>query len=219
MFLSACFAEPRAQTARDRGKYASQGQVKMPPVGWLDIAGSAVTGSRSNSMTSYVITRRRGPVEANRFRRLGTESTFNSYQMLCWLIDISMFTFRSQLIFNSTLFNVSIMNLWANWRPLFCTQLVWVALAKTVELPWQGTGPSHLQVALANGRPLILYTDVHCKDALLDCSAPGGERCESLTWVDEIWNTFLWMKSFYILINISLTFVPKGPIDNNQALV
>ena len=30
---------------------------------------------------------------------------------------------------------------------------------------------------------------VHCKDALLDCSAPGGERCESLTWVDEI-NTF-----------------------------
>ena len=28
---------------------------------------------------------------------------------------------------------------------------------------------------------------VLCKDALLDCSAPGGERCESLTWVDEIW--------------------------------
>ena len=27
---------------------------------------------------------------------------------------------------------------------------------------------------------------VHCKDALLDCSAPGGERCESLTWVEEI---------------------------------
>ena len=27
---------------------------------------------------------------------------------------------------------------------------------------------------------------VHCKDVLLDCSAPGGERCESLTWVDEI---------------------------------
>ena len=27
---------------------------------------------------------------------------------------------------------------------------------------------------------------VHCKDALLDCSAPGGERCDSLTWVDEI---------------------------------
>ena len=27
---------------------------------------------------------------------------------------------------------------------------------------------------------------VHCKDALLDCSAPGGERCESLTWVNEI---------------------------------
>ena len=30
---------------------------------------------------------------------------------------------------------------------------------------------------------------VRCKDALLDCSAPGGERCESLTWVDEIPHT------------------------------
>ena len=39
---------------------------------------------------------------------------------------------------------------------------------------------------------------VHCKDALLDCSAPGGERCESLTWVDEIariWNALCWKKS------------------------
>ena len=27
---------------------------------------------------------------------------------------------------------------------------------------------------------------VRCKDAILDCSAPGGERCESLTRVDEI---------------------------------
>ena len=32
---------------------------------------------------------------------------------------------------------------------------------------------------------------VHCKDALLDCSAPGGERCESLTWVDEIGTVLL----------------------------
>ena len=27
---------------------------------------------------------------------------------------------------------------------------------------------------------------VRCKDVLLDCSAPGGERCESPTGVDEI---------------------------------
>ena len=32
---------------------------------------------------------------------------------------------------------------------------------------------------------------VHCKDALLDCS---GERCESLTWVDEI-QVYLFMPS------------------------
>ena len=32
---------------------------------------------------------------------------------------------------------------------------------------------------------------VHCKYALLDCSAPDGERCESLTWVDEIKSHYL----------------------------
>ena len=31
---------------------------------------------------------------------------------------------------------------------------------------------------------------VCCKDALLDCSAPGGERYESLTRVDEIQNPY-----------------------------
>ena len=37
---------------------------------------------------------------------------------------------------------------------------------------------------------------VHCKDALLDCSAPGGERCESLTWVDEImWSEIVGLKT------------------------
>ena len=30
---------------------------------------------------------------------------------------------------------------------------------------------------------------------------------------------FSWMNRFFILINISLKFVPKGPIDNNPALV
>ena len=32
----------------------------------------------------------------------------------------------------------------------------------------------------------IFLHSFHCKDALLDCSAPGSERCESLTRVDEI---------------------------------
>ena len=35
------------------------------------------------------------------------------------------------------------------------------------------------------------FNYVHSKDALLDYSAPGGERCESLTWVDEISYTIL----------------------------
>ena len=46
---------------------------------------------------------------------------------------------------------------------------------------------------------------VHCKDALLDCSAPGGERCESLTWVDEITDIaeFTSIELFFILITVS----------------
>ena len=48
---------------------------------------------------------------------------------------------------------------------------------------------------------------VHCKDALLDCSAPGGERCESLTWVDEI--------SIYTVWGHQLTFcMPVGAFDS-----
>ena len=33
------------------------------------------------------------------------------------------------------------------------------------------------------------------------------------------WNAFSWMKSFFILIPVSLKFVPKGPIDNKSVLV
>ena len=33
------------------------------------------------------------------------------------------------------------------------------------------------------------------------------------------WDAFLWMKSFIFFIKISLEFDPKGPIDNNPALV
>ena len=40
------------------------------------------------------------------------------------------------------------------------------------------------------------------KDALLDCSAPGGERCESLTGVDEI----------YMTLNIA--FEPSVSVQN-----
>ena len=43
---------------------------------------------------------------------------------------------------------------------------------------------------------------VRCKDALLDCSAPGGERCESLTWVDEIDAVHLNLKKLLRLLQI-----------------
>ena len=32
-------------------------------------------------------------------------------------------------------------------------------------------------------------------------------------------DAFSWMNFYFILIDISLKFVPKGPIDNNLALV
>ena len=47
---------------------------------------------------------------------------------------------------------------------------------------------------------------VHCKDALLDCSAPGGERCESLTWVDEI-ESALTHPAVYKIVRVSFKVV------------
>ena len=44
---------------------------------------------------------------------------------------------------------------------------------------------------------------VLCKDALLDCSVPGGERCESLTWVDEI------VRSLWKLTGSSAALLPR----------
>ena len=62
---------------------------------------------------------------------------------------------------------------------------------------------------------------VRCKDALLDCSAPGSERCESLTGVDEIlmfgliftsfigtfyrWSQWLWIR-YLIIIDAMVWF-------------
>ena len=45
---------------------------------------------------------------------------------------------------------------------------------------------------------------VRCKDALLNCSAPGGERCESLTWVDEIDFKWRWIEC---ILEISLSCI------------
>ena len=47
---------------------------------------------------------------------------------------------------------------------------------------------------------------VHYKDALIDCSAPGGERCESLTWVYEKSTKIdiVSLKSLFVFINQSL---------------
>ena len=44
---------------------------------------------------------------------------------------------------------------------------------------------------------------VRCKDAPLDCSTPGGEKCESLTGVDEIDKDDLEAVSIYLMIPVS----------------
>ena len=47
---------------------------------------------------------------------------------------------------------------------------------------------------------------VHCKDALLDCSAPGGERCESLTRVTLKFDGWPW-KTIGLLFYTTSSFV------------
>ena len=39
------------------------------------------------------------------------------------------------------------------------------------------------------------------------------------TLADDIFNHIFWNENVWIPIKISLKFVPKGPIDNNPALV
>ena len=51
---------------------------------------------------------------------------------------------------------------------------------------------------------------VHCKDALLDCSAPGGERCESLTWVNEIRPSVTFRRNFVW----KSSFLQENPLEN-----
>ena len=75
---------------------------------------------------------------------------------------------------------------------------------------------------------------VRCKDALLDRSDPGGERCESLTWVDEItftsyfvfwllWKNFLdgWFYFncgyFDISLNMAIWKVAVHQVDISQS--
>ena len=50
----------------------------------------------------------------------------------------------------------------------------------------------------------------------LNLSLPGRNGHH---FADDIFRCILVNEKFYILINISLNFVPKGPIDNNPALV
>ena len=48
-------------------------------------------------------------------------------------------------------------------------------------------------------------------------SSPPGQNGRH--FADYIFGCIFINKKFYILIKISLKFVPKGPIDNNPALV
>ena len=53
--------------------------------------------------------------------------------------------------------------------------------------------------------------------AYLINSSPPGQNGRH--FADDIFRCIFLNEKFYILITISLKFVPKGPIDNNLALV
>ena len=56
---------------------------------------------------------------------------------------------------------------------------------------------------------------VHMKDVFT--SSPPGQN--SSHFADDIFRCLFVNENFRFLIKISLRFVPKGPIDNNPALV
>ena len=51
---------------------------------------------------------------------------------------------------------------------------------------------------------------------LLNSSPPGQNGCH---FADDVFKCIFVNEKFYILIKISLKFIPKGPIDNKAALV
>ena len=57
----------------------------------------------------------------------------------------------------------------------------------------------------------------HISNALTFISFPTGQYGRHFT--DDIFRCIFVNEKFCILIKISLKFVPKGPIDNNLALV
>ena len=61
----------------------------------------------------------------------------------------------------------------------------------------------------------MLCTGIHC----IDCSNSSPPGQNGRLFADDIFRCIFVNENFCILINISLKFVPKGPIDNNPALV
>ena len=59
-----------------------------------------------------------------------------------------------------------------------------------------------------------------CRPFCSDCINSSYPEQNDRHFADDIFRCiFSWMKSFCILIKISLKFVPEGPINNNPALV
>ena len=65
-------------------------------------------------------------------------------------------------------------------------------------------------------RQLIIHGTKHCKAAGFNSLAPGQNGRH---FADNIFKCIFLNENFCISNKISLKFVPKGPIDNNPALV
>ena len=72
-----------------------------------------------------------------------------------------------------------------------------------------------LQLPKGSGQPIKAISNID--KSYPDSSSPGQNGCHSQAIILDV---FSWMKLFVlkILIEISLKFVPKGPIDNTLAL-
>ena len=64
--------------------------------------------------------------------------------------------------------------------------------------------------------PIVMWVS-HCDAIMLTYLPPPGQN--GRYFADNIFRCIFMNEKFCISIKISLKFVPKGPIDNNPALV
>ena len=127
-----------------------------------------------------------------------------SITKICWNITYLLVSFRSPR--GQCIYQYQDPSLWSLHQQTLDLD-VSCCIKPTRSHHIQGIGSSSAVSSLTSHKAMM------CD---INSSSPGQNGCH---FTDNIFKSILMNEKFCILIRISQRFVPKGPIDNNQALV